>query len=127
MVVTGSGVATIYLQLQYSPKETGEGEKREYEYESEAGNKIKNNAQNIIDAANHYGVDPRIVAGVIYAEQSINVNFKDTLTNWLAFYGVNTSVGLGQVRMSIANSLEEKGYIAETSASEGGIYPLQDM
>ncbi len=108
-----------------TPKADGEGLKqvylkKKYKYEAEAGNKIKDNAQNITDAANCFGVDPRVVAGVIYAKQSINVDFKDTLTDWTGFYGVNTSVGLGQVRISTAEFLEEKGYITKTKASEGG-------
>ncbi len=44
----------------------------------------------------------------------------DTLTDWTGFYGVNTSVGLGQVRMSTAEFLEEKGYVIKVEATEGG-------
>ena len=65
-------------------------------------------------------VDPKVVAGVIYAEQSLNVSIIDTLTDWTGFYGVNTSVGLGQVRMSTAEFLEEQGYMPKTNASDAG-------
>lgn len=85
-----------------------------------ARDKIKDNAQDIIAAAEAYGVDPKIVAGVIYAEQALNVSIVDSLTDWTGFYGVNTSIGLGQVRLETAKFLEEKGYITPTNANEGG-------
>ena len=88
--------------------------------EEKAAEKVKTNMKNIFDAANYYGVDPQIVAGVIYAEQSQNVNFRDTLTDWIGFYGLDTSVGVGQVKMSTAELLEDKGYVAKTTADEGG-------
>ncbi len=50
------------------------------EYNEKAGEKIQENAQYIIDAANYYGVDPKVVAGVIYAEQSLNMNILDFFT-----------------------------------------------
>ena len=89
--------------------------------EEGAARKIEENSEYIIEAAEIYGVDPQVVAGVIYAEQSQNVNIIDTLTDWISFYGIiDMSVGIGQVRLSTAELLEEKGYIKKTEAEEGG-------
>lgn len=89
--------------------------------EKGAEKKIKDNSEYILKAAGIYGVDPKTVAGVIYAEQSLNVDIVDTSTDWVSFYGViDMSVGIGQVRMSTAKLLEELGYVDETKAEEGG-------
>ena len=89
------------------------------EWSEQNRGKIKDNAQNIIDAANYFGVDPQVVAGVIFAENSENVNNLDKLTDWTARLGIDTSVGLGQVKMSTAEFLEQEGYIKETTATDG--------
>lgn len=79
--------------------------------ESGAAEKIRENADNILEAARAFGVDPQVVAGVIYTEQSENVDIVDTLTDWVGFYGViDMSVGIGQVRMTTAEELENLGH-----------------
>ena len=89
--------------------------------ELKASKLIADNASYIKRAAEYYKVDPNVVAGVIYSEQVNNVNIFDTLTDWVSFYGViDMSVGIGQVRLSTAELLEEKGYVKETKADEGG-------
>ena len=35
----------------------------------------------------------------------------DEFTDWLGFYGINTSVGIGQVRIKTAKMLDKKGYV----------------
>ncbi len=82
---------------------------------------IRDHAQYIKEAAEAYGVDPRIIAGVIYAEQVNNVNYEDIFGDWVGFYGLlDTSIGLGQVKVSTAKLVEDMGYIPKTSATEGG-------
>lgn len=72
-------------------------------------------------AGKKYSVDPVIVGGCIYAEQKRNVNFVDTLTDWVGFYGVlDTSIGIGQVKVSTAIMLEDKGYVSKTKKTDGG-------
>ena len=84
-----------------------------YEYiDSKAYNKIVNNSEDILYYANHYEVDPSIVAGVIFVEQYYNYDWKDVLTDWIGLTGViDMSIGLGQVRMSTAKYLEDQGYV----------------
>ena len=90
-------------------------------YKSKAYKKIQDNADDILLYSWYFGVDPNIVAGVIFKEQYSNYDWIDVCTDWVAFYGViDMSVGLGQVRVSIAKFLEEQGYVPETSAEEGG-------
>ena len=93
---------------------------KEY-YESKAYEKIKKNSVDILLYSWYYEVDPNIVAGAIFVEQYYNYDWVDVLTDWIAFYGViDMSVGLGQIRLSTAKFLEEKGYVPKTSAEEGG-------
>ena len=97
--------------------------KTEYDrkyYESEAYKKIRDNVDNILLFSRHFDVDPQVVAAVIFVEQYFNYDIKDKLTDWIAFYGIDTSVGLGQIRLSTAKYIEDCGYIAQTSATEGG-------
>lgn len=79
--------------------------------EDEAAEVVKSNRQNLLEAAEEFGVDPNIVALVIYTEQADNVNKRDTFTDWLAVGGVDTSVGIGQVKLSTAQDIEQSGYI----------------
>jgi len=68
---------------------------------------IKEHTGSIKTAAEEFGVDPVVVAGVIYQEQSTNVNFVDTLADYIGgLLFVNTSIGIGQVRVSTAQALE---------------------
>lgn len=70
---------------------------------------IKENAGIIKTAAREFDVDPVIVAGVIYQEQSTNVNFADTLSDYIGgLLYANTSIGIGQVRVNTARALEEQ-------------------
>ena len=83
--------------------------------EKVADNVIRDNAQHIIKAAEEFDVDLQILAGVIYAEQRLNVDWKDDLTDWLGSTGlIDTSVGIAQVRMSTAESVENDGYMERT-------------
>lgn len=56
------------------------------------------------------GVDSVVVGGVIYAEWMLNINWLDYFDG-IAIFGVNTSVGVGQVKIKTAKMLEKKGYV----------------
>jgi|GEM_PF-6870381 len=76
--------------------------------ESRAKNLIKTYSSIIKDAAKEFSVDPIMVGAVIYQEQSTNVNFVDALTDYIGgLLRVNTSIGIGQVRVQTAESLEK--------------------
>ncbi len=74
---------------------------------------IKRNATAIKNAGAYYGVNPAIIAACIYTEQITNVNSRDKLTDVLAYF-LDTSIGIGQVKVSTAKMLEDEGYIAST-------------
>jgi hypothetical protein len=76
---------------------------------------LHDNAQNIIAAGKEFGVDPVVIAACIYGEQRLNVNWIDHLTDRAAFF-LDTSVGIGQVKISTAKMLEDSGYIEKTSS-----------
>ncbi len=75
--------------------------------ETRASEIIKDNKYFIIEAAKEFKVDPVIVGSVIYQEQSTNVNFVDFLGDYIgSLFHVNTSIGIGQVRVKTAEALE---------------------
>ena len=54
-----------------------------------------------------FGIHPRLVAGVIFVEQVMNVSWVDrALDVTFANYGFNTSVGIGQVKVETAEWIE---------------------
>lgn len=79
----------------------------------EASDIIRRNATAIKNAGAYYQVNPAIIAACIYTEQITNVNVIDHLTDLPAFF-IDTSVGIGQVKVSTAKMLEDKGYIEKT-------------
>ena len=82
---------------------------------------IKDNAIYIISAAEEFEIDPGILAATIYAEQRLNVNWIDDYIDGIAgFYGIDTSIGVGQVKISTAKFVEEEGYMPAVSAKHGG-------
>lgn len=84
--------------------------------EDAADELIRANAQFIIDAAEEFNIDPQILAGVIYTEQVLNVDWIDTCTDWLGCTGIiDTSIGISQVKMSTALSVEEDGLMERTT------------
>ena len=83
-----------------------------------ASNDIRNNRQNIVNAANQYqDVRLEMVASVIYQERynANGVNPLDSYDVPLGYLGVDTSIGLGQVKISTAKMLVDKGYISRES------------
>ncbi|MBE7052211.1 MAG: RHS repeat-associated core domain-containing protein [Ruminococcaceae bacterium] len=88
----------------------------------EAADKIiKDNASYIISAAQNFGVNPGILAATIYAEQRLNVDWKDDYIDGIVgFYGMDTSIGIGQVKISTAKLMEDEGYMPKISQTDAG-------
>ena len=87
-------------------------DKNGFTSEVEAEKIIKDNADTIIKAGEKFNVNPAIIAGCIYAEQTINVDVKDKYIDPLVYsYGIDVSLGIGQVRISTAKKVESKGYM----------------
>ena len=75
---------------------------------------IQENAAYIRDAANMFGLDPASVAMCIYAEQCLNYSWKDEVIDpWVA-PTINVSLGIGQVLISTAKKVEDRGYLPVT-------------
>jgi len=76
--------------------------------EEKASNIIKKYSNQIKLSAQELSVDPVVVGAVIYQEQSTNVNFVDTLSDYVGgLLSLNTSIGIGQVRVKTAEGLEK--------------------
>ena len=79
------------------------------EPEKRAARIIEDNAKIIVQAATEFQVDPIMVGAVIYQEQAENVNFIDTLTDYLGgVLHINTSIGVAQIRLDTAEALEKE-------------------
>lgn len=74
---------------------------------------ILRNADAIKHAGKFFGVNPGIIAACIYTEQTTNVNILDKLTDVPAYFA-DTSIGIGQVKVSTARMLEDSGYMPKT-------------
>ncbi len=83
-----------------------------------ANDVIQENATYIRNAANIFGLESVDVAMVIYAEQCINVDWKDEIIDPIVASTLDVSLGLGQVRISTATKLEDNGYMPITHYSE---------
>lgn len=76
--------------------------------EARAVKLIQSYRQLIKYAAREFATDPVAVGAVIYQEQATNVNFIDTLTDSIGgLLHLNTSIGIGQVRVNTARDLEK--------------------
>lgn len=76
---------------------------------------IMDNKAAIIGAGKEFSVNPGIIAACIYTEQALNVDWKDALTD-RSLYFFDTSIGIGQVKISTAKTLEDVGYMPKTGA-----------
>ena len=94
-------------------------DKNGFTSEAEAEKIIKDNAATIIKAGKKFNVNPAIIAGCIYAEQTMNVDAKDKYIDPLVYsYGIDVSIGIGQVRISTAKKVESKGYMPKITVDE---------
>jgi len=75
---------------------------------------IRSLANYIIKAANVKRVDAQVLAGVIFAENMLNVNFVDTYLeyplSWYLYF-VPFSLGVAQVKLDTAKYVEDQGYM----------------
>ena len=70
---------------------------------------LSENQIHISKASELFGVKARLVASVIFVEHVMNVSWVDReLDASLAAYGLNTSLGLGQVKISTAEWIEQQ-------------------
>lgn len=84
------------------------------ESRKKATNCIKYNSQTIIETANKYDIDPVTLACCIYTEQACNVTLLEPAGDPLkSLKDPSTSVGIAQVAVKTAKSLEENGYMKE--------------
>jgi hypothetical protein len=83
--------------------------------EDAAKEKIKEQRDEILAAAEEFDVDPVAIACCIYAEQVLNYDWKDVITDYLCYF-LDTSIGFGQVKVSTAKFLEDAGYMPATEA-----------
>jgi hypothetical protein len=61
------------------------------------------NKNNIVQASRSFGIPPRLLASIVYAEHSLNVNLgEDILDKVLALSGYNSSIGVAQVKVETA-------------------------
>lgn len=92
---------------------------------------LRSNSEQIKKAAELFGVHPRVVAGVIFVEQVMNVSWVDrALDVTFANYGFNTSIGMGQVKVETAQwietALRDSASMYFLGDSLGRVFPLSE-
>ena len=119
---TGQGILgyNMFVYCNNSPVINSDmtGERMVSAFNPELGGNVYNSADRtiidnkdeILSAAEKYGVDPYVLAGCIYVEQYYNYDFFDVLTDVPLFF-MDTSVGIAQVKISTVCTLEENGYV----------------
>ena len=95
-----------------NPRYEGKTSWKEYGKNGQYDEMIRANRQYILHASSIYEIDPQTLAACIYVEQSRNVDNKDYYLDWTAgALGLDTSLGIGQVKISSAQLVEDEGYI----------------
>jgi hypothetical protein len=75
----------------------------------EAEQVLRNNSVWIQEAGRCFHISPRTLASVVFVEQALNVTWKDReIDPLLATYGLNVSLGLGQVKIETAQWIERE-------------------
>jgi hypothetical protein len=77
--------------------------------ERDAEQMLRENSIWIQEAGRFFHLSPRAVASVIFVEHDLNVSWKDRdIDPLLAKYGLNVSLGLGQVKIETAQWIERE-------------------
>lgn len=77
--------------------------------ERDAEQVLRENSIWIQEAGRFFHLSPRAVASVIFVEHDLNVSWKDRdIDPLLARYGLNVSLGLGQVKIETAQWIERE-------------------
>ena len=85
---------------------------------TKASQVIVNNKSNITSSAQSTGVNAQTLAAIIYTEQHYNVNARDIIDYTAHMVtGVDTSLGIAQVRVSTAAFIEDQGYMPKTKGT----------
>ncbi len=75
----------------------------------EAEQVLKENSKWIQEAGRFFHLSPRTIASVIFVEHDLNVSWMDRdIDPLLAQYGLNVSLGLGQVKIETAQWIERE-------------------
>ncbi|MCL2400645.1 MAG: DUF4157 domain-containing protein [Defluviitaleaceae bacterium] len=102
-------------------RRTERQERRSEANRTRADQVVMDNAEYILNAASHFDINPAILASAIQAEHYLNVDWVDSLTDNIGgFYGLNTSIGVAQVRVNTARRMEEAGLMPEITRYHGG-------
>ncbi len=80
-----------------------------YSQEDSVPEYLTRNVQFITDAARSFSVSPRLLASIVYVEQTENVKPGEKLLDVIfAYSGYNSSVGIAQIKVNTAEWLSEQ-------------------
>lgn len=73
---------------------------------------VRDNVKHILEAAAEFDIDPKTIAGAIFSENARNLSPGELVFDaQLARLGFDVSVGVGQILVSTAKRVEDKGYM----------------
>lgn len=111
-ILPPQGDRAMPSDARINPRYEGKISWKEYGKKGQYDEMIRANRQYILHASSIYEIDPQTLAACIYVEQSRNVDNKDYYLDWTAgVLGLDTSLGIGQVKISSAQLVEDEGYI----------------
>ena len=111
-ILPPQGDRAMPSDARINPRYEGKTSWKEYGKNGQYDEMIRANRQYILHASSIYEIDPQTLAACIYVEQSRNVDNKDYYLDWTAgALGLDTSLGIGQVKISSAQLVEDEGYI----------------
>jgi len=80
---------------------------------------IKENSAIIEEAAERAGIPPYFLAAMLFVEEKdVQGNWLEKTTDKAGYLGARTSMGIGQVRVSVVRTLAEKGLINKEFANK---------
>lgn len=85
---------------------------------------ITKNKTHIIASSLEFKVNPGILAAIIYSEQRLNYDFKDDIIDPMVIDFLDVSLGVAQVKISTALSMEALGYMPMTNVYSGYLYGI---
>ncbi len=92
---------TIFFLLQWTTNSAAQ-------VSAQALHVLEENSAVILEAGKLFNISPRLIASVIYVEHALNVTWIDRdVDPLLAGYGLNVSLGLGQVKINTALWIEK--------------------
>lgn len=101
----------VYYEKKYSKSDLIYIDEIAFGIKKDVFSEIKSGSNNIIQAASKYDVDQYLLAGILI-DEVCRKNLDDNL-DFLGWFGINTSVGIAQIKIRTARDMIKSGYFPD--------------